>query len=188
MHTDICSRPASLLGLNGGPARHPARGMRNGYRPDTPQAVSKRPSFNPQKRGALVRQSHDGGEVDSVDSTWCERGWDARAHELWLTAIRVRLERPGLGFPWLSGVEADGTPVAGQFASTPLRTTDGITVNFRGANPFDLPPTGVSLGVKSTPDRPFIQGNRTEGASTPDSSYLGTLGRTVQNHMDVMAS
>ncbi|MFM8445707.1 MAG: hypothetical protein ACKN9W_20495, partial [Methylococcus sp.] len=39
---------------------------------------------------------------------------------LWLTATSVRLEWPGFGFHWLSGVEANGTPVASQFASTPL--------------------------------------------------------------------
>ena len=46
-------------------------------------------------------------------------GGDARDPGLWLMA-RVRLERPGLGFRWLSGVEARGTPAAGRFASTPL--------------------------------------------------------------------
>jgi len=37
-----------------------------------------------------------------------------------LTAIKARLERQGVGFRWLSGVEAKGTPAVGQFASTPL--------------------------------------------------------------------
>jgi len=36
------------------------------------------------------------------------------------TAIKSRLELQSVGFRWLSGVEANGTQVGGQFASTPL--------------------------------------------------------------------
>jgi hypothetical protein len=35
-------------------------------------------------------------------------------------AMKVKLELQGVGFRWLSGVEAKGTLFGGQFASTPL--------------------------------------------------------------------
>jgi len=35
-------------------------------------------------------------------------------------AMKSRLEWQRVGFRWLSGVEANGTQVSGQFASTPL--------------------------------------------------------------------
>jgi len=62
------------------------------------------------------------GSQESNDKLGCGDEILPRSNALTpaLTAIKVRLELQSIEFRWLSGVEAKGTPVSGQFASTPL--------------------------------------------------------------------